>query len=410
MHETSSLAYLSHTADSLRFLLERSEHAALVPCRSLGVLKNKKHVWLIPFVKSLRGGGGEYMLLLLLTNKQQKKKKRKKRKKRKTDQCLCEFTPGLRKDVTLSGMGSPGSNMSMVDIHLRKLLWVYSPRHTGVKGIDRADRLAGKKATFTNDRAHRLVGKATLTNDRAHRLAGKATLTNDRAHRLAGKATLTNDPAHRLSGKATLTNDPAHRLSGKATLTNDPAHRLSGKATLTNDPAHRLAGKATLTNDPAHRLAGKTALTSGDTTCGDKPEDITPSIGWRREARKEKALDNLPWNDERGGAIVNQMNIGTVWKATIWETSETGWSAYGLFRAHRYHLELKWTELLLLDKQQTRALRCRNTYKQGRRNLHITVWTDTLIKSIYPARVLYISFSTTQSQKTERYMTYNNTQ
>ena len=101
----------------------------------------------------------------------------------------------------------------------------------------------------------------------------------------------------------------------------------------------------------------------------------------------------------RERVIVNQMNIGTVWKATTWETSETGWSAYGLFRAHRYHLELKRTELLLLDKQQTRALHCRNTYKQGRRNLYITVWTDTLIKSIYPARVLYILFSTTRSQK-----------
>ena len=33
----------------------------------------------------------------------------------------------------------------MVDIHLRKLLWVYYyPGHAGVKGNDRADRLAGK--------------------------------------------------------------------------------------------------------------------------------------------------------------------------------------------------------------------------------------------------------------------------
>ena len=43
-----------------------------------------------------------------------------------------------------SGMGSPDRNMSMVDIHLRKLLWVYCPGHTRVKGNDRADRLAGK--------------------------------------------------------------------------------------------------------------------------------------------------------------------------------------------------------------------------------------------------------------------------
>jgi len=48
-----------------------------------------------------------------------------------------------------SGTGSPDSNVSMVDIHLRKLLWVYCPGHAGVKGIDQADRLVGK-ATLTS--------------------------------------------------------------------------------------------------------------------------------------------------------------------------------------------------------------------------------------------------------------------
>ena len=42
---------------------------------------------------------------------------------------------------------SPDWKVSMVDIHLRKRLWVYCPGHAGVKGNDRADRLAGK-ATF----------------------------------------------------------------------------------------------------------------------------------------------------------------------------------------------------------------------------------------------------------------------
>ena len=45
--------------------------------------------------------------------------------------------------------GKPRLNVSTVDIHLRKLLWVYCPGHVGVKGNDRADRLAGK-ATFTS--------------------------------------------------------------------------------------------------------------------------------------------------------------------------------------------------------------------------------------------------------------------
>ena len=43
-----------------------------------------------------------------------------------------------------SGMGSPDWHASMVDIYLRKLLWVYCPGHAGVKESDRADLLAGK--------------------------------------------------------------------------------------------------------------------------------------------------------------------------------------------------------------------------------------------------------------------------
>ena len=45
-----------------------------------------------------------------------------------------------------SGMGSPNWNGSLVDIHFRKLLWVYCPVHVGVKRNARADRLAGKAA------------------------------------------------------------------------------------------------------------------------------------------------------------------------------------------------------------------------------------------------------------------------
>ena len=47
------------------------------------------------------------------------------------------------------GMGSHDWNVSMVDIHLLKLLWVYCPGHAGVKGNDPADRLMGK-ATLTS--------------------------------------------------------------------------------------------------------------------------------------------------------------------------------------------------------------------------------------------------------------------
>ena len=38
----------------------------------------------------------------------------------------------------------------MVDICLRRLLWVYCPGHAGVEGNDGADRLAGKKLSITD--------------------------------------------------------------------------------------------------------------------------------------------------------------------------------------------------------------------------------------------------------------------
>ena len=63
------------------------------------------------------------------------------------------------------------------------------------------------------------------------------------------------------------------------------------------------------------------------------------------EAWKEEALDDLPWKDERGPSSIRRtlepfqrQRWGNFW--------EMGWSAYGLFQAHIYHLELNWTELL----------------------------------------------------------------
>ena len=50
-----------------------------------------------------------------------------------------------------SGIESADWNVSMVDIHLRKLQWVFCPvpGHAGVKENDRADTLVGK-ATLTS--------------------------------------------------------------------------------------------------------------------------------------------------------------------------------------------------------------------------------------------------------------------
>ena len=39
-------------------------------------------------------------------------------------------------------MGNPDWNVSMVDVHLRKHLWLYCPGHAGVMGTNQAHRLA----------------------------------------------------------------------------------------------------------------------------------------------------------------------------------------------------------------------------------------------------------------------------
>ena len=63
-------------------------------------------------------------------------------------------------------MGSPDWNESMVDIHLRKLLWVYCPGHARVKGNDRADRLAGTAAL----KSGLLLGRSEVLRSLRHYL------------------------------------------------------------------------------------------------------------------------------------------------------------------------------------------------------------------------------------------------
>ena len=67
-------------------------------------------------------------------------------------------------------MGIPDRNASMVDIHLRKLLRVYCPGHGGVKGNDRADRLAGK-ATLTSGL---LLGRSEMLRSLRHYLRAQS--------------------------------------------------------------------------------------------------------------------------------------------------------------------------------------------------------------------------------------------
>ena len=63
------------------------------------------------------------------------------------------------------GIGSPHWNVSMADIHLREL-WVHCPGHAGVKGNDRADRLAGKAAL----KSGLLLGRSEVLRSLRHYL------------------------------------------------------------------------------------------------------------------------------------------------------------------------------------------------------------------------------------------------
>jgi len=67
-------------------------------------------------------------------------------------------------------MGGPDWNVSMVDIHLRKLLWVYCPEYAGVKGNDRAKRLAGK-ASLTSGL---LLGRSEVLRSLRHYLQAQS--------------------------------------------------------------------------------------------------------------------------------------------------------------------------------------------------------------------------------------------
>ena len=60
--------------------------------------------------------------------------------------------------------------VSTVDIHLRRLLWVYCPGHTAVKRNDRADRLAGK-VTHTGGL---LLGRSEVLRSLEHTCERKA--------------------------------------------------------------------------------------------------------------------------------------------------------------------------------------------------------------------------------------------
>ena len=111
-------------------------------------------------------------------------------------------------------------------------------------------------------------------------------------------------------------------------------------------------------NDWADRLASKTTITRGLRRgksevsrslrhyCGHHGKDVTPSIASRIVGRGSAWQSSSKWRER---AIVNPTNTRTVSKATSGKFLRDRWIAYGLFRAHRYHLELNMNVVVLFE-------------------------------------------------------------
>ena len=77
-------------------------------------------------------------------------------------------------------------------------------------------------------------------------------------------------------------------------------------------------------------------------------KDITTSIAWRRGSARRASFKG------RKRTIINQDEHWNRFKGNIWKTFETrdgSHNFYGLFQAHRYHLELNWSRTCINLKQ-----------------------------------------------------------
>ena len=82
-----------------------------------------------------------------------------------------------------TGLVHTADCVSMFDIHLRKILWVYCPGHFGVKGKDRADTETGGKNNHHRPGGLRL-GRSQISVEELETLAGTKPRTSH--HRSPG--------------------------------------------------------------------------------------------------------------------------------------------------------------------------------------------------------------------------------
>ena len=135
-------------------------------------------------------------------------------------------------------------------------------------------------------------------------------------------------------------NDWADRLVGKATITGGLCLRRSG---VLRSLRHYLQAQSQghHTIDHAEERGRERGSAEWSSLKGQQRAIVSQmNIGSVLEA--DKGISDEHWNCFKG-------KIGELWtvsKATLGNLWETGWSTCGLFWAHRYHLELNWTEQL----------------------------------------------------------------
>ena len=166
-------------------------------------------------------------------------------------------------------------------------------------------------------------------------------------------------------------------------------------------------------NDRAYRLAGKATLISG--LLLRRPEVLRSSRHYLwAQSRGHHTINRLEERDVKTGsqrwssmkvrerAIINQMNTGTVSKATLGKLLRDGVECiYGLFWACTYHfeVELSWTDLNYFCTHKTRCHTCPKCYPFGQSSPHAIKYNGNYPKWFSFQLILKLNVLLTKKKK-----------
>ena len=111
--------------------------------------------------------------------------------------------------------------------------------------------------------------------------------------------------------------------------------RLAGKGTIARA---LLLGRSEVLRSLRHYLRAQSQVLGHHTIDRLEERGVERGSAWRSSS---KGRERGPSSVRRTLELFLRQRWGTFW--------ETGWSAYVLFRAQRYHLELKWNAILFCN-------------------------------------------------------------